>query len=47
MACFTVDWISVHIEKYGYISDEAYSIILGNRDGYGIGKSKTGYSLNR
>ena len=39
------DWIKVRLEKYGFVSDEDYSIILGNRVGDGVGKAKTEYLL--
>jgi len=39
------DWIKVRLEKYGFISDEDYFIILRNRDGDGVGKSETEYLL--
>ncbi|MCL2009680.1 MAG: antA/AntB antirepressor family protein [Synergistaceae bacterium] len=38
-------WIKARLEKYGFVSDEDYSIILGNRDGDGIGRAKTEYLL--
>jgi phage anti-repressor protein len=38
-------WIRGRIEKYGFISDEDYLIILSNRVGDGVGKPKTDYLL--
>jgi len=39
------DWIKIRLEKYNFISDEDYFIILRNRDGDGVGKAKKEYLL--
>ena len=38
-------WIKARIEKYDFISNEDYSIILSNRDGDRVGKPKMEYLL--